>query len=684
MESTLSPLCPLLSAAGVPECSLNPSLTPLLLGLAALCALTYLSFVVYDIWPPTEGARRLLTEIGKDSLLLAGQFGLIALAWLVLLVPFDHIPFITGPVSGSFLIWTAPDAYGFAAGALHVLVTVLALQLALGLAFGQVLFVVRLAWRNLAERESKVYTNLVAIGAIVVVWYAVEVSQWPAPAAGWLELVVGLSAASLLAQSIVAPYLRPGAGSFRFQHLIFIVTGAGVIALIWQRHAPVFLESVGLISRRDNPALYPYVLIFFVIILAIWALGLLVRPGRNLPSGAYVNSLGGTLYSLFITLVSVYLLWLGLVTPLAQLPFPAPGSDLLGSAIPLLPVYTFFAVLAHALLAFAGALFVVAGITVGLLGLSTSGRLYNSLAVIAALAVVASWEWLSWPAWILVIVELLFAYGLPTSIIAFVRELRRGVQYDTPDRLRRARHLSRFADYGITLVFALIIVATHDMSAYLLGVISLYFCFTLLDSLVMLCHGIWDPKIADVKSLTPRRWLVTIPLIVLLALIGANASLPGWLGISTLTPDVWTDAAIAAIAFALFQPLLSFAELNHLMPRAEGFAETLGRYFSELSEQQTEALARVISEFSSRIRAQPEVPQPNVEPLATPSALPTPGSATTTLPVPFSSGLVRGRSAPARISEPVTLPASVFFITMALIFHAVFSTLDLDLPWTTT
>ena len=160
--------------------------------------------------------------------------------------------------------------------------------------------------------------------------------------------------------------------------------------------------------------------------------------------------------------MSVYLLWLGLATPLDQLPFPAPGSDLLAGVIPLLSVYTFVAVLAHGLLAIAGALFVVAGIIVGLLGLSTSGRLYNSLAVIAALAVVASWEWLSWPAWILVIVELLFAYGLPTSIISFIRELRRGVQYDTPDRLRRARHLSRFAGYGITLVLALIIVATQE------------------------------------------------------------------------------------------------------------------------------------------------------------------------------------------------------------------------------
>jgi hypothetical protein len=50
MESTPSSLCPLLSAAGVPDCPLNPSLIPLFLGLAALCALGYLGIVVYDFW----------------------------------------------------------------------------------------------------------------------------------------------------------------------------------------------------------------------------------------------------------------------------------------------------------------------------------------------------------------------------------------------------------------------------------------------------------------------------------------------------------------------------------------------------------------------------------------------------------------------------------------------------------
>ena len=147
MESTPSSLCPLPSAAGVPDCSLNPSLIPLFLGLAALCALGYLGFVVYAFWPPTGGARKLLTEVAKDSGMFLGQLALIMSAWLFFLVPYDHIPFITPPASGNFLIWPASPAYGFVAGVLHIVVPVAALQLAVGLVFGQLLFGVRLIWR---------------------------------------------------------------------------------------------------------------------------------------------------------------------------------------------------------------------------------------------------------------------------------------------------------------------------------------------------------------------------------------------------------------------------------------------------------------------------------------------------------------------------------------------------------
>ena len=173
------------------NCSLNPSLIPLLPQSGSALRARHTSAVSCM----TSGRRQAApgvcwSEVSKIDWLFLGQFGLDCACLPPSSGPFmSAYPSFNAPSPGSLpTLDRAILPMALRQARFISLVTVLALQLALGIGRSdKLLFVVHLFWRNLAERESQVYTNLIAIGAIAVVWYGMEVSHWPPPAAAGLN-----------------------------------------------------------------------------------------------------------------------------------------------------------------------------------------------------------------------------------------------------------------------------------------------------------------------------------------------------------------------------------------------------------------------------------------------------------------------------------------------------------------
>ena len=359
------------------------------------------------------------------------------------------------------------------------------------------------------------------------------------------------------------------------------------------------------ILARDNSTAYPYFLGAIALALVITIIGVIRYHTWS--------ALGGQIAALFAISLPLSLVWLALAWPIGSFPFwaPPPPTDLWFGALPVLSLYMLLVITVHYLLIF------VAGYGVGCVwGLQSSLTLVTSdtekdsrnasannssgdlregittlfgLPAFYALALLGETRMLS--PYVNVIVELviLFATGWAMEYL---------LNYAT--RHRFVRLISALI-YLLFIIGLLLIIYTHPLGIQVAQVGLLYLALIWLDNVVAAAWEaiVWEnagsarlsrllsrlrigesqisQEEGNEEMLSPRRWIVTLVVVLAVTMLGASRTIHLWPGLKTLAPVVWTHAGVAAAAFLVFNPLVALARYLAGAPERDENSSSLER-----------------------------------------------------------------------------------------------------------
>lgn len=536
----------------------NEFVYPIILGAIAISLILALLWLVKSVWTFQFSIGQAL-----EMLLIFGglllDLALVGLIWLGFITPFYQIPLTAPATSGNWLLLPAAPTYMLLAGLLHIIVCLLGIQFLIGLWMGGVGIV--FGQRKVSEQAIR---NVLGAFSSILFIYVAETSHWPAEFMVPVEVILALGVASILANLIINIRQPVGNdGKFRAQHLLFIVFFSAALTLIWQVHDIDLHDQFGPFSAQWNPQLYQLTIGACTLITALFAVSLLMRPTRiNLKNAASVSALAASEGYLLFTLILVFLLWLSFATPVDQLPFGPPSPGASWGPIALEALYSGVAVLAHAIISLASALFIVAGVMVAQFGFSPRGAFYQFCVVVAIIATIIGWELQHWPLWIVLLAELFLVLVVPEMVVsacsAAAGRLYRG-RFKSPLSLRRTNSVSSLVAevLGLTLIAGILFF--HITDSYLISLLGVYVGLLFIDRIIIYALGIWQPQDAPDGSLNPQRWMLTLPLILVITLLGSSGLFMP-LGINYgLTQQVWLDAGLAAAAYMVFKPLIDLS-----------------------------------------------------------------------------------------------------------------------------
>lgn len=355
----------------------------------------------------------------------------------------------------------------------------------------------------------------------------------------------------------------------------------------WVDH--ILHRGLGPLSAQDNPFVYPMVLGLIVASALIAAL----TAARGIRRGKVVASLFQQALLTALNLVFIYLFWLSYATPYGRLPFSPPVAGTAFVGIPLDGVYYVSAVLIHALLAFASAALLY-GVIVSA-QLDTESTTVQSLFTLALYVVlVAAWIGSGWPAWFVVPIEFLLSFVVGRQAEAYLTRFLHRRALRSPIKRRRVERSSRVLGALIIILLLALVLFLNPSAPIVLVLLGLYVCLVQIDDLLACVAAVIKPGMADYQFLSPRRWILTVPLTLGLATLGAAQVFPSLTGDPSQDYRLWLETAAAAVAYMLFFPLTDLARFNagiraERPNREEVYSTAMARAFAPLLAAFTDA-----------------------------------------------------------------------------------------------
>jgi tetratricopeptide (TPR) repeat protein len=352
-----------------------------------------------------------------------------------------------------------------------------------------------------------------------------------------------------------------------------------------------------LAPARGTPIIYIGVAILLVGItstglLIVFGVPSLFARGRSFPA-RIGDALGGLLIEALI-LLCLGLIWIGYSTPPTLLPLvspPAGSFDLLPVAT---AIYDCVAVTLHAAL-IAAAAFVLYVLAIGLLATRQSADtlsqrrlqvvVFAGSPLLIALLVGAT-EVAGWPIWFVVPLELAAAYVAIRIATALISQVS---PFSSPLMRYRWSVIQYVLDGVLTLTLFALIVAWHDVHLWIVSVVGLFITLVQIDAVVSALAAFVRPRIVSNHTLlSPRRWIVTVPLTLVFAAAGASGWFNSLVANTDLTYALWLEVGGAAIAYMVFRPLTDLAYYSAGIRADEtdrledltGFLNTLGGFVS--------------------------------------------------------------------------------------------------------
>lgn len=316
--------------------------------------------------------------------------------------------------------------------------------------------------------------------------------------------------------------------------------------------------GIGPVSARQDPTVYDALLVAFCLSF-ILALTYCVR-NRTLPA------VGGQVLVLLIDIVPIYLLWLGLGTPFDRLPFGPPTIHDQVFSIPAHPIYIAVALLAHAAISLS-ALYVLIVIWADLqLDLNPSSDVDSFLLTVALVLSVLAWDLHAWPEWVVIPGEF-YAVYLVSGYLTFgaylgLYRLLKIDQAEAPLPQRRLERLQELLWHLLAIVGGVVVLALHRPDTPYVPLLGIYVALVLLDSVIAALVSVFRKQAGDYHFLSARRWLLTIPLTLVIGAAGADGAFSGAGYISNIPAALWSEAGAAAAAYMLLKPLIDLARVS--------------------------------------------------------------------------------------------------------------------------
>lgn len=664
----------------------NPRLLPFFLAAALIPLFILGRELLWDASTFTRGSEGrgalLARNVRSDLLIFALQISLLLLAWLAFSTPPDRLPMNPPSPGSDWLFLPAQPVY---TGIAYLVHGVLALYPA------QMLLWIWIAYTDIdflqTPRAMRII-NLVFIAVVVVAW---EADRWPVALSVPAELFLIPGVMSLLSQLIGAPASSRALGHL-VQRLAQIGLTAACVAAIWIYHGlaqPLNLLSA--LSRGGNVTFASVLVYAGVISLVVAIYGYLRPPGRVSRAAGQRGAQAllapfeqGQFFAVLIYAVVVeglilFALWLAYLTPQDRLPFgpPAPDASFLG--IPWAAVYAGAAIIIHALLALLGASNLLSYWGSVVLP-ATARSLRNRLLVIVGYGVaIAGLVIQGSPLWLIIPVEI----GLAALVSGFLATAIRYLLAPFSTRIgwrqmlhaeMAVRALTLFAAVGfITLslsgAFPVNSAGNFGLLLFVAYLFGIYVTMVLIDPVVGLFLSVFKREERSHTVLSSTRWVITVPLVIILAIVGASGFYE-YLGASvSLGYSVWLEAGAAAAACLLFRPLVDLALIH---ADAAEFLQQIRD--NSLIEEGLNYLNR----FGGAALARAPLPAGRtVAPTPKQSSEHSTSSAsqkdTALMPAVVSGPLPSGRSA----KKILQLRAVPFFLVLALAYHFVGADLNL-------
>jgi hypothetical protein len=270
-------------------------------------------------------------------------------------------------------------------------------------------------------------------------------------------------------------------------------------------------------------------------------------------------------------LIAIFLIWLAYGTPFTQLPFAAPAAGTTWLLFPADGAYLAAAVIAHGLLALAGVPWLVLLWREQLSIRPVQSRLAG-LAMLCGLGLmVYGWEAQLWPVAFLIPAELFLIAPISRALSTAVF-----TGYSPPLTTTNAtRQQARRACFLLaTVAGAVFVWLEHDISLSWLSLFGVYYTFTSLDLAMACVMMVFRRSLLLMDPFgvftTTTRCLVTVPLVLVMATLGAAGALSALTHNVGLSYTVWLEAGTAAAAYLLFRPLTDMARFRILTGDIKG------------------------------------------------------------------------------------------------------------------
>jgi tetratricopeptide (TPR) repeat protein len=306
------------------------------------------------------------------------------------------------------------------------------------------------------------------------------------------------------------------------------------------------------IVPSDDPRMYPFViaaLVLSALCIVIW----FVREMRDdLGNGTSLAvALGQNLLIVVLAAVllsgTTALLWRAFASPIASLPFIRTTG-----------VLTYVGVVVRGVVELFCIQFLI-GIWMYLVRIEPTSRLGQFLTMVSTLVAVAGWETQLFPLWYLLPGESLLGIGLSTVVPKILLGSPDRAKSGPPARLRRYRRSGSLYSALVLLVTFIAVICAHDIQAYLINVVGLYFGLIQLDEVAAAGIGLFRLHQRNPQQISPRRWLVTVPLVLVLTIVAASGFFQPVLANTSLDYNLWVGVGTATAAYMLFKPLIDLA-----------------------------------------------------------------------------------------------------------------------------